>query len=89
MKLYRLFLEVMMLGIVLGVAAVLGHMKSPEQFKESLGAYVLLRAAIWILIEANLPRRKPGRPPLESTLDLPEYFVGRDGIARRRNPDRW
>lgn len=89
MKWYRLLMEVVMLGIFLGIAIMFGRFDSPDQRKEALGAYAMLRAALYILIEAHLPRRKDRRPPIEVTLDLSEYYVDRNGVTRRRDPSRW
>ncbi len=89
MKLYRLFLEAVVLGIFLGIAYLFGYMKPPEQVKEVLGAYAVFRLAVWIFVEVHPPRRKDRRPPLEQTLDLPEYYTDRNGITRRRDPGRW
>ncbi len=64
MKLYRLLMEVVMLVIVLGIAHLFGHLKSFEQVWEVLGEYALFRAALFVLIETRLPRRRNRRPPL-------------------------
>lgn len=65
MKLYRLLMEIVMLGIFLGIAIMFGRFGSPDQKKEALGAYVLFRAALFVLLEAGMLRRKDRRPPLE------------------------